>query len=185
MESTRRIVAVTALAAALTVAACGGSNPAPTGAAATSVTTTETTADDTTSGSAGGDFEAKLKALGPALLAPIFGASIPTPTCTTSGEEAVQCRWNVNDGELLLDADADPTFESEEAWREAFGTAGFDEEIPRIGVAALGGDNPLSEGWRASAYGSDGVAYTVTINKSGDQAAVKAMATAILKALAG
>ena len=54
-----------------------------------------------------------------------------------------------------------------------------------MGVAAPGGDNPLSDGWRASAYGSDGVAYTVTINKSGDVETVKAMVTAILKVLAG
>ena len=60
----------------------------------------------------------------------------------------------------------------------AFGTAGFDEQIPGIGVPALGGDNPLSDGWRASAYGSDGVAYTVTVNRTGDETAVKAMVTA-------
>ena len=33
--------------------------------------------------------------------------------------------------------------------------------------------------------GSDGVAYSVTINKTGDVEAVKAMVTAILKVLAG
>lgn len=188
MESIRRAAAVTAIAATLVLAGCGGGT-SPTGAASTSGTTTatSTTADDTTSGSAGGDFEARLKALGPELLAPIFGASIPTPTCTAMGDGGgVQCRWNVNDGELLLDADADPTFESEEAWREAFSeNIGFKEEIPGIGAAAFGGDNPLADGWRASAYGNDGVAYTVTINKAGDVTAVKAMVNAILKVLAG
>ena len=184
MHSTRRLAAVTATAAALIVAACGGGTTTPTGAAATSGTGS-TAGAATPAPPAGGDAEARIKALGPELLTPIFGASIPTPTCTTSGEEAVQCRWIVNDGELLLDADADPTFDTEEDWREAFGKAGFDEEIPGIGVAALGSENPLSDGWRASAYGSDGVAYTVTINKSGDVTAVKAMVTAVLKALAG
>lgn len=183
MKSTRRLAAMTAIAAALMVAACGGGTT-PTGAAATAGSGS-TAGASTAAPPAGGDAQARIKALGPELLTPIFGASIPTPTCTTSGEEAVQCRWSVNDGELLLDAGADPTFETEQAWRQAFGTAGFDEEIPGIGVAALGGDNPLSDGWRASAYGSDGVAYTVTINKSGDATAVKAMVNAILKVLAG
>jgi hypothetical protein len=183
METTRRRAAVMTIAAALIVAACGGT-ATPTGPAATSGAGS-TAGAATAAPPVGGDAEAKLKALGPELLTPVFGASVPTPTCTTSGEEAVQCRWIVNDGELLLDAGADPTFETEEAWREAFGTAGFDEEIPGIGVSALGGDNPLSDGWRASAYGSDGVAYSVTINKSGDVTAVKAMVSAILKALAG
>jgi hypothetical protein len=183
MESTRRIAGVTAILTALLLAACGGGTTTPTGAAGTA-------GPGSTPGAAtippvGGDFEARLKALSPALLAPIFGASIPSPTCTEIGEEGVQCRWNVNDGELLLDAGADPSFESEAAWREAFGTAGFDEEIPGVGVAALGGDNPLSDGWRGSAFGGDGVAYSVTINKGGDQAAVKAMVIAVLKALAG
>jgi hypothetical protein len=183
MESTRRLGAVTAIAAALLVAACGGT-ATPTGAAAT--TDAGSTAGGATAAPpAGGDAEAKLKALGPELLTPIFGASIPTPTCTGLGDEGVQCRWTVNDRELLLDADSDPTFESEEAWRAAFGSAGFDEEIPGIGVAALGGENPLSDGWRASAYASDGVAYSVTINKAGDVTAVKAMVNAILKVLAG
>jgi hypothetical protein len=182
MESTRRIVGVTAIAAMVLLAACGGGT-APTGAAATAGTGSTPGAATTAPG--GGEFEARLKAISPALLTPIFGASIPAPTCTEVGDEGVQCRWTVNDGELLLDADADPSFESEAAWREAFGTAGFDQEIPGVGVAALGGDNPLSDGWRASAFGSDGVAYSVTINKSGDQAAVQAMVTAILKALAG
>ena len=182
MKSTNRIAAVTAILTAFVLAACGGTTT-PTGAAATSGT--GSTPGAATTAPVGGEFEAKLKALSPALLTPIFGASIPAPTCTELGDEGVQCRWNVNDGELLLDADADPSFEDEAAWRAAFGTAGFDEEIPGVGVAALGGDNPLSEGWRASAFGSDGVAYSVTINKSGDQEAVKAMVTAILKALAG
>ena len=183
MNGTRRLNAVTAVAAALLVAACGGAT-SPTGAAATAGAGS-TAGASTAAPPAGGDAEARIKALGPELLTPIFGASVPTPTCTTSGDEAVQCRWSVNDGELLLDADANPTFESEAAWREAFGKAGFDEEIPGIGVAALGSENPLADGWRATAFGSDGVAYSVTINKSGDLAAVKAMVSAVLKALAG
>ena len=181
MESTRRLAAVTAIVMAV-VGACGGTT-GPTGAPRTAGT--GSTPGAATAGPAAGDAETRLKALGPELLTPIFGASIPTPTCGSMSGGGVQCRWSVNDGELLLDADADPSFDSEEAWRAAFGQVGFDEEIPGIGVAALGGDNPLSGGWRASAFASDGVAYTVTINKSGDPEAVKAMASSILKVLAG
>jgi hypothetical protein len=183
MESTRRLAGLIALVLALALSACGGGT---TTTGAPQATSADSTLGATPGAPAGGDFETTIRALGPELLAPIFGASIPTPTCTPLGDGGgVQCRWSVNDGELLLDADADPTFESEAAWREAFGAVGFDEEIPGVGVAALGGDNPLSDGWRASAFGSDGVAYSVTINKSGDVEAVKAMVTAILKVLAG
>lgn len=182
MDSTRRFAGLTAVGMALLLAACGGT-PTPTGGP--QATTVGSTPGAATAGPVGGDFEARLKALGPELLTPIFGASIPAPTCSPIGEEGVRCRWSVDDGALLLDADADPTFESQAAWREAFGTAGFAEDIPGVGVAALGGDNPLSDGWRATAFGSDGVAYSVTINKTGDVEAVKAMVTAILKVLAG
>jgi hypothetical protein len=184
MESTRRVLGVTVILAALLVAACGGS-PATTGGPP-STGAGSTPAPATAAPPVGGDFEARLKALDPALLSPIFGASIPAPTCAAMGDGGgVQCRWIVGDGTLALDADADPTFESEATWREAFGQAGFDEEIPGVGLAAIGGINPLSDGWRASAYASDGVAYTVTVNKTGDVEAVKAIVTAILKALAG
>lgn len=181
MESTRRLAAVTAIVVAV-AAGCGGGTAATTGPKATGTGSTPAAA---TTGPVTGDVAARLKALDPALLTPIFGASIPTPTCTSMSGGGTQCRWSVNDGALLLDADADPSFDSQEAWRAAFGQAGFDEQIPGIGVAALGGDNPLADGWRASAYGSDNVAYTVTINKPGDQTTVKGLVNAILKALAG
>jgi hypothetical protein len=182
MQKIQRALRVTALptAFALVLAACGGGVPT----AAPGTQNPAGTAGATAPGATSGGALLSPEDLPSTLTAPIFGAEIPTPTCTDLSGGRTQCRWIVDDGALLLDADADPSFETEAEWRTAFGTAGFDEEIPGIGVAALGGDNPLADGWRASAYTSDGIAYTVTVNKPGDQAAVKAMVIAILTALA-
>ena len=180
MKTSLRPLPAAALAAALVLAACGGG--APTSTLRTQVP--GATAPTATSPAATTGAGAGIEGLGAELLAPVFGASIPTPTCTDMSGGGRQCRWMVGDGELLVDVDVQPEFETEAEWRAAFGTAGFDEEIPGVGVAALGGDNPLSDGWRASAYTSDGLAYSVTVNKPGDQAAVKAMVIAILTALA-
>ena len=183
MERIARAIPVTALPAALAlaagvaIAACGGA--ASTGAPATSGPGATQPA-----GTTAGGIGANIQALGTELLAPVFGATVPAPTCDTMGEDGFTCRWEADDGALLVDADADPTFETEAAWREAFGSAGFDEEIPGIGVAALGGDNPLSDGWRATAYTSNGIAYSVTINKPGDAEAARALVIAILTKLA-
>ena len=161
---------------ALLLAACGatpsstGSNTSAPGA---------TTGPGGTAGRGSG-----LADLDAAALAPFFGTSIPTPECTSTGESAQKCRWSSSDGSVVLDVEHDPTFESVEEWRAAFGTAGFDEEIPGVGVAALGGDNPLADGFRASAYTSTGDAYTVTVSKAGDPAAVKALVVALLGTLA-
>ena len=186
MQMNQRPLAATGLVLALTLAACGGaaSTSAPATQAPGATGAPAGTLPAATTGGAAGELGANIQALGADVLAPVFGASIPTPTCDVMGDSGFTCRWMVNDGELLVDADADASFETEAAWREAFGSAGFDEEIPGIGVAALGGDNPLSDGWRASAYTSDGIAYSVTVNKAGDVAAVKAMVIAILTKLA-
>jgi hypothetical protein len=169
-----------ALVAALGIAACGGGNPttAPTGQQPGTTLPGATDGPAATAGLGG-----ELEGLAAELLAPVFGATIPTPTCTDmSGGR--QCRWIVGDGELLVDADVQSDFATEEEWRTAFGDAGFEEEIPGVGVAALGGDNPLADGWRATAYTSDGLAYSVTVNKPGDEAEAKAIVIAILTALA-
>ena len=169
-----------ALLATLAIAACGGGTatraPRTEAPGSTLPGATDGPAATTSPG-------AELEGLGAELLAPVFGASIPTPSCTDMSAGR-QCRWIVGDGELLVDADVQTEFATEEEWREAFGTAGFDEEIPGIGVAALGGDNPLADGWRATAYTSDGLAYSVTVNKPGAEAEVKAIVIAILGALA-
>lgn len=180
MKTILRPLPTAAMAAALALAACGGGTPTST--LRTQVPGATSPGGAGQPGTAGPG--AELENLGAALLAPIFGASIPTPTCTDLFGGSMQCRWIVGDGELLVDAGLQTDLETEAEWRDAFGNAGFDEEIPGIGVAALGGDNPLADGWRATAYTSDGLAYTVTVNKPGDQAAVKAIVIAILTALA-
>jgi hypothetical protein len=126
----------------------------------------------------------ELQALGADLLAPVFGASIPTPECDTRTDGSSFCRWTSADGATVLDAEQSSGYATVDEWRTAFGTAGFDEEIPGLGVAALGGDNPLADGFRASTYTSAGESFTVTVNKAGDTAAVKALVTTILAALA-
>ena len=179
MKNLRPLLAA-ALVASFAVGGCGAGTPTNTpgtpGPAATSPTGTTPAAT-----AAGGT---DIQALGTELLASVFGASIPTPTCTDMSSGGKQCRWMAGDGTLLVDVDVQTEFETEAEWREAFGTAGFDEEIPGIGVAALGGDNPLADGWRGTVYTSDGLAYSVTVNKPGDEAAVKAIVIAILTALA-
>ncbi len=183
MQQRHRALPVTGLVAAVIVAACGGATGTP--AAPGTQAPAPTIGGAATSAPADG-FEGELLAIGPELLAPVFGASVPTPTCTSlAGGDGHSCRWAAGtDGALLMDADADQSFATEEEWRAAYTNAGFTEEIPGVGVAALGGDNPLADGWRASAYTSDGIAYTVTINKTGDQAAVKALVLAVLAKLA-
>lgn len=180
MKTILRPLSAAALVAVLALAACGGGTPTSTlRTQAPGATSPGGAVPGSTTG-AGADIER----IGAELLLPVFGASIPTPTCTDLNGGGKQCRWSVNDGDLLVDAGLQTDLETEAEWREAFGAAGFDEQIPGIGVAALGGDNPLADGWRATAYTSDHLAYTVTVNKSGDQAAVKAIVIAILTALA-
>ena len=175
MHKAPRWVAGAVLMAAM-LGACGGASPAPTTQATSGSSTPAATGPAATS-AAGNPFGA----LTAALLGPVFGATVPTPECGTRGDEGQYCRWTSADGQVVLDAESDPTFDSVDAWRTAFGTAGFDEEIPGIGVGALGGTNPLADGFRASTYTSDGTAYTVTLNKTGD---AKTLVLAILGALA-
>jgi hypothetical protein len=180
MRRTLRPLPAIALLAALAIAACGGGNPTSAPTTQQPGSTLPSGTDDTAATTGPGT---ELEGLGSELLAPVFGATIPTPTCTeVSGGR--QCRWIVGDGELLVDADVQTDFATEDEWRTAFGDAGFDEEIPGVGVAALGGDNPLADGWRASAYTSDGLAYSVTVNRPGSEEEAKAIVIAILTALA-
>ncbi len=168
----------TAVLTALILAACGGS-PATSGPGGTGTTgATQNPAVTIPPASA-------LQDLGTDVLAPVFGATIPTPECGTRTNGTSFCRWTSADGATVLDAEQDSGFASVEEWRTAFGTAGFDEEIPGIGAAALGGENPLAEGFRASTYTSTGDSFTVTVAKAGDAAAARALVTAILAALAG
>lgn len=180
MNSFRRPLAATALVAAIAITACGPG-------AATSALTTQGPGATLPGGTGGPAMTsgagAALEDLGTELLAPVFGATIPKPTCSDMSGGGRQCRWIVGDGDLLVDADVQTEFETEAEWREAFGSAGFDEEIPGIGVAALGGKNPLADGWRATAYTSDGLAYSVTVNKPGSEAEAKTIVIAILTAL--
>ena len=165
-------------AALITIVAACGTSPATSGPGSTAPAGgTQNPAVTTAPVSALAD-------LGTELLAPVFGASIPTPQCDTRSDGSSFCRWTSADGATVLDAEQDSGYATVDEWRTAFGDAGFDEEIPGIGVAALGGDNPLADGFRASTYTAGGDSFTVTVNKVGDAAAVKALVTAILAALA-
>jgi len=182
MKRIPRPLPAIALLATLALAACGGSTPTSTvgpGTLAPGATSPSGAGPGPTTGP-GTDVEG----IGAELLAQVFGTSIPTPDCADLNGGGKTCRWLAGDGELMVDAGVQTDLETETEWREAFGDAGVKEEIPGMGVPVLGGDNPLADGWRATAYTSDGLAYTVTINKPGDQAAVKAIVLAILAALA-
>jgi hypothetical protein len=171
-----RLLAPAALLAVF-VGACG-SSPATSGPGSTNPAGATQNPAVTT------DPVASLKNLGTDLLTPVFGGSIPTPECDTRSDGSGFCRWTSADGATVLDAEQNSGYATVDEWRTAFGTAGFDQEIPGIGAAALGGDNPLAEGFRASTYTATGDSFTVTVTKAGDAAAVKALVTAILSALA-
>lgn len=167
----------TAASITVLVAACG-SSPATSGPGSTAPA-------GGTQGPAATDTPVSgLEGLGTELLAPVFGGAVPTPECDTRSDGSSFCRWTSADGATVLDAEHSSEYATVDEWRTAFGTAGFDEELPGIGVAALGGENPLSDGFRAAAYTAGGESFTVSLSKTGDATALKALVTAILAALA-
>ena len=180
MKRIPRSLAVTALAGALVVAACGSGTS--TGAPATQGSAATPAVPAGTAGSGGALSPETIPA---ALLAPIFGATIPEPTCGDMAPSGDYCRWATADQSIVVDVQRDGQFGSEDAWRAAFATAGFDEDLPELGIPALGGTTPLSAGYRAAAYGPDRTSYSVSLTHSGDPATVKGLALTLLRAFAG
>ena len=180
MQSIRRSLAVTGLVAGLVLAACGG-------AASTAAPGTQgpgATPGGGTPGSGGGSALTP-ETLPAALLAPVFGGAVPEPQCGDMAPSGDFCRWSSADGSIVLDVQRDGQFGTEEAWRAAFGTAGFDEELHDLSIPVLGRETVLSPGYEAAAYGPDKTSYSVSLTSDGDTAAVKAMVLAVLRAFSG
>jgi hypothetical protein len=185
MQSIHRPLAVTGLATALILAACGGgtatSAPGTGGAAATPVGTGEpvgATQPPTGGGLGPEDVPA-------AIIAAAFGGTAPEPECGDMAPSGDFCRWTSADESVVLDLQRDGQFATEEAWREAFGNAGFDEEITDLGIPVIGGTTVLSPGYQAAAYGPDKTSYSVSLSSGADPATVKATVIAVLKAFSG
>ena len=182
MQSLHRAVPVTVVTAVAILAGCG--SPGPTPAVATQPGAATAAPVGATPGIGPG------AGIGPEdlpgeLIATVFGGSAPTPSCGDLATGGDFCRWATADESVVLDVQRENGFSNEDAWREAFGNAGFDEDLPDIGVPALGGTTPLAAGYRAAAYGGSNIAYSVSLTSAGDPAAVKASVVAVIKALTG